>query len=168
MIKFLKVRDVKDPIRDVDENAGIDFFIPEKTDSLVAELVAFNPNITFSGNTIIIPPHEDICIPAGIKSKFDKNLALIAANKSGVATKNKLIFGAQVIDTAYQGEWHFHLINWSKHEQRIEFGKKIIQFVPTVISNDLHTVEDLVLTTEDKFFNEKTNRGAGGFGSTGT
>lgn len=167
MIKFLKVRDVKDPIRDVNENAGIDFFIPEKSDSLIAAIVAFNPNITFSDNTIIIPPHEDVKIPAGIKSVFDKNIAFIAANKSGVATKNKLIFGAQVIDSSYQGEWNIHLINWSKQEQRIEFGKKIIQFIPTIISNEEHTVEDLLFTTEEEFFPEKTNRGAGGFGSTG-
>ena len=168
MMQFLKVRDVKDPIRDVNENAGIDFFIPEKSDSMIAEIVGFNPNITFSGNTIIIPPHEDILISAGIKSKFDKNLALIANNKSGIATKKKLIFGASVIDSSYQGEWHFHLINWSKQEQRIEFGQKIIQFIPTVISNEKHTIDDLIFTTEDEFFTEKTNRGADGFGSTGT
>ena len=30
MIEFLKIRNVKDPIWDFNENAGIDFFIPEK------------------------------------------------------------------------------------------------------------------------------------------
>ena len=59
------------------------------------------------------------------------------------------------------------MINWSKQEQRIEFGKKIIQFIPTIISNEEHTVEDLLFTTEEEFFPKKTNRGAGGFGSTG-
>lgn len=34
MIDFIKTRDVKDPIRNVKENAGIDFFIPEKTVNL--------------------------------------------------------------------------------------------------------------------------------------
>ena len=168
MIQFLKVRDVKDPIRDVNENAGIDFFIPEKSDDVVKEIKDFNQNIIIEDNNIIIPPHQDILIPAGIKSKFDKNLALIAANKSGVSTKNKLIFGAQVIDASYQGEWHIHLINWSDSAQTISFGKKIIQFIPTVISNDEHTIDDLIFTTEDEFFTEKTNRGTDGFGSTGT
>ena len=167
MIEFLKTRDVKDPIRNVDENAGIDFFIPEKSDSMIAEIVGFNPNITFSGNTIIIPPHEDILLPAGIKSKFDKNLALIANNKSGICTKKKLIFGASVIDSSYQGEWHIHLINTSKFEQRIEFGQKIVQFIPTVISTEEHKMYDLIFTTEKEFYPEKTNRGDGGFGSTG-
>ena len=60
------------------------------------------------------------------------------------------------------------MINWSKQEQRIEFGQKIIQFIPTVISNEEHTIDDLIFTTEDEFFTEKTNRGADGFGSTGT
>jgi dUTPase len=52
---------------------------------------------------IYIAPRADIVIPSGICSKFPANLALIANNKSGVATKKKLIFGASVIDTSYQG-----------------------------------------------------------------
>ena len=164
MIEFIKVREVKDPIRDPNENAGIDVFIPEKSDSVIAEIVDFNPSITFDGNTIIIPAHEDILIPAGIKSKFDKNLALMANNKSGVSTKNKLIFGAQLIDSSYQGEWHLHLINFSNKTQYLEFGKKALQFVPVVINTENHTIFN---GTEEEFFTVKTDRGAGGFGSTG-
>ena len=29
-LEFIKVRNVKSPIRDASENAGIDFFVPEK------------------------------------------------------------------------------------------------------------------------------------------
>lgn len=163
MIEFLKVRNVKDPIRDVNENAGIDFFIPEKSEELDAEIKAFNGRIGIHDSYLTIPPQEDILIPAGIMSKFDKNIALIANNKSGVSTKNKLIFGASVIDSSYQGEWHLHLINWSNKEQRIEYGKKIIQFIPTVISLDEHKMFN---GTAEEFFTVKTNRGPDGFGST--
>ena len=38
----------------------------------------------------------------------------------------------------------------------------------TIISNEEHTIDDLIFTTEDEFFTEKTNRGSDGFGSTGT
>lgn len=164
MIEFLPVRNVKDPIRDVKENAGIDMFIPEKDDDIVKEILDFNPKIIIDGNTITIPPHQDILIPAGVKSKFDCNLGFIAANKSGIATKKKLIYGAELIDSGYEGEWHFHLINWSDDPQTIEFGQKILQFVPTIISN-----EELVVRhcSEDEFFMVHSSRKDGGFGSTG-
>lgn len=164
MIKFIKVREVKDPIRDEKENAGIDFFVPEKSAELDQEIRDFNGRIGIHENYLSIPPHQDILIPAGIKSKFDTNIGFIAANKSGVATKNKLIYGAELIDTSYQGEWHFHLINWSDEEQRINYGQKILQFVPVIISTEAHEVLDC---SEEEFFEVQSNRGADGFGSTG-
>lgn len=167
MFEYLKIRDVKDPIRDVEENAGIDFFIPEKSVEMVEKLKAFNPAIEINDNQIVIPPHEDILIPSGLKTKFPKNVAFMANNKSGIATKNKLIFGAQLIDTGYQGECHIHLINFSNKTQYLEFGKKAIQFVPVLISNDEGKVYDALFTSEEEFFNKTTNRGASGFGSTG-
>jgi len=164
MIEFLLVRNVKEPIRDVNENAGIDMFIPEKDDDIVKEILDFNPKIIIEDNKMIIPPQQDILIPAGVKSKFDKNISLTAANKSGIATKKKLIFGAEIIDSSYHGEIHFHLINWSSEPQIIEFGQKIIQFIPNIISNEEHIVRRC---SEDEFFTVKSNRGDGGFGSTG-
>lgn len=167
MIEFLKVRDVKDPIWNFEENAGIDVFIPEKDEAVVAEIMEFNDkygnHVTIEGDTIIVPAHEDILIPAGIKSKFPKNVALMANNKSGVATKKKFVFGAQLIDTSYQGEWHIHLINTSNKDQTLEFGTKCVQFVPVL----LYTEGCTVTTDENGFFTETTDRGEGGFGSTG-
>lgn len=163
MISFLKVRDVKSPERNESENAGIDFYIPEKSSFTSEEIAKFGDHVYIDGNSIKILPHCDIVIPAGIKSKFPNNLALIANNKSGISTKKKLIFGASVIDCSYQGEWHFHLINTSDDDQYIEFGQKIIQFIPHYISTDpINVTEDV-----ENFFTETTNRGEGGFGSTG-
>ncbi len=167
MIEFLKVRNVKDPIWNFDENAGIDLFIPEKDDAVVTEIMEFNNkygnNVTIDDNIIIVPAHEDILIPTGIKSKFPKNVALMANNKSGVATKKKFVFGAELIDSSYQGEWHIHLINTSNERQILEFGTKCVQFVPVLLY-----IEGCTVTTNaDGFFTETTNRGKGGFGSTG-
>ena len=164
MLEFIKTRNVKDPVWNPVENAGIDFFIPEKDAFTDEDIKGFGDDIVVDGNTITIPPHGDIKIPAGIKSKFPNNVALIANNKSGIATKKKLIFGASVIDASYQGEWHIHLINTSKKPQTIEFGQKIVQFIPHYIYNEGLVVRDV---PEDEFFTEKTERGAGGFGSTG-
>lgn len=163
-MNFIKIRNVKNPERNAKENAGIDFYIPEKDSFTPEELIKFGKHIDIINNSIHIKPHSDILIPSGIKSKFANNLALIANNKSGIATKKKLIIGAQVIDNSYQGEWHFHLINTSDEEQVIEFGQKIVQFVPFIIDTN-----DIIISneTEEEFFIEKTNRGSGGFGSTG-
>lgn len=106
MIQFIKTRDVKSPIRNEKENAGIDLFIPENTEDFREALKLKNPNLHFNIDTgvITIMPHEGIIIPSGIKSKFANNLALIANNKSGIVIKKRLIFGASVIDASYQGE----------------------------------------------------------------
>ena len=185
-MQFIKTRDVKDPIRSVEENAGIDLFIPENTEEFRKDFktknpltwiaqVIFDPShpecagcvpIVFEYDTgkIWIKPHHDIIIPTGIRSKFGPNLALIANNKSGIATKKKLVFGASVIDCSYQGEWHAHLINTSDEWQFVECGNKVIQFIPHLISTE--PVEILDLSPEE-FYTEKTSRGEGWQGSTG-
>ena len=166
MIEFIKVKNVKDPERNAKENAGIDFYIPELDSFSAEELAKFGKGTYIQGNKIIIQPHCDVLIPSGIKSKFPNTLALVANNKSGIATKKKLVAGAAVIDSSYQGQWHFHLINTSNEEQEIEFGQKIIQFIPYQID-----ASDLFISTEseEEFFkNTQSNRGSGGFGSTGT
>ena len=82
MIKFIKTRNVKDPTRNYNEDAGIDVFIPEKDSFSPEELL----DIDCYENEIHIEPHDSVLIPLGIKSKFDSDLALIAMNKSGIAT----------------------------------------------------------------------------------
>ena len=182
-MQFIKTRDVKDPVRNVEENAGIDFYVPAycyqfRHDLLVKNAGMKTPHNKVSelftklfrktyidlGGTIHIAPNQDVIIPTGIRSKFANNLALIANNKSGIATKKKLVFGASVIDASYQGEWHAHLINTSKSYQTVECGQKIIQFIPHVISTAEVEVCDM---TPEEFYTEKTSRGDGWQGSTG-
>lgn len=189
MIQFIKTRDVKSPIRNAEENAGIDFYIPENNDDFIHDLAVKNPDVALVKNVALEPvtemlkitdanrsfvdeatgkiyvaPRKDILIPSGIKSKFPNSLALVANNKSGIATKKKLVFGASVIDASYQGEWHLHLINTSDNYQEISCGTKVIQFIPHLISTDELEVLDL---SPEEFYTEKTSRGDGGFGSTG-
>lgn len=177
-MQFIKTRDVKNPERNVIENAGIDIYIPNNTPEFVEALLAKNLDLKvgdyfkrnglkfsyIQDNTIYVAPHRDIIIPSGIRSKFGPHLALIANNKSGIATKKKLVFGASVIDASYQGEWHLHLINTSDEYQTLEFGQKAIQFIPHLIATDEVEVLDL---TPEEFYTEKTSRGDGWQGSTG-
>ena len=87
-IKFLKVRKVKSPSRANAYDAGIDFYVPEFTPEFVSALKEKNPDINISNFSIILEPGQRVNIPSGIHCQMaTPSRALIAANKSGVATK---------------------------------------------------------------------------------
>ena len=165
MVKFLKIRNVKDPQRDPG-NCGIDVFVPEAEESFINDLKAKNPGIDITDLRILLMPQESVNIPTGLKTSFPENIALEAANKSGVATKKKLLVGASVVDPSYQGEIHAHVINVGLEPQVINYGEKIVQFIPRIIDIEPHQVFSGI--TPEEFYNGvKTERGEGGFGSTG-
>lgn len=147
MLKLLnlsKVRDVKDPQRGTPGSAGIDLFIPND----------------YVGN--IVTPQGSVLIPSGIKAKVPEGYALIAMNKSGVATKLGLVVGACVVDSDYQGEIHIHLVNVSDKCVPLEPGQKIVQFLLVPVEHC-----GINIVPIEKLYDAKTARGAGGFGSTG-
>ena len=173
-IQFTKIRKVKSPKRANSHDAGTDFFIPDYTKEFVDALKAKNENNRlmfqiFIGDDgeemeIQIFPHEQINIPSGIKVNIlDKNTYLEAENKSGVATKYRLVTGAKVIDADYQGEIHLNLINTSNDIVKIRTGQKIVQFIhKEYIDTDWSEI-----TNEDYDKIEVSDRGTGGFASTG-
>lgn len=145
-VKIFKLRNVKTPQRGTPQSAGIDFFVP---DDFPRTEVA---------------PHQSILIPSAIKVKIPEGYALVANNKSGVATKKQLIFGASVVDEDYQGELHLHLINTGHVTAVIAPGDKIIQF----LLEKQEYAPVIEVSSEDELFGGTlTERGAGGFGSTG-
>lgn len=143
-MKFAKIRDVKSPCRGHNNDAGIDFFVPNDFEASA------------------LAPHESINIPSGIKVSIPAGHALIAFNKSGVAVKKGLDVGASVIDESYQGELHLHLTNTTNKYISIAPGEKIVQFILLPINYEMP--EEV---SEDSLFEEKSERGEGGFGSTG-
>lgn len=168
---ILKTRDVITPIRANDTDAGIDFFVPndlhiEEMIKLNPELIRKNYELDMDGHTvktIILEPHERILIPSGIYVKLPKKHALIANNKSGVATKTGLVVGACVVDEKFQGEILMSLINTSKKKCVIHKSAKIIQFVLTPVNYAKVVLKNKPLS---EFFDSDSNRGDGGFGST--
>jgi dUTP pyrophosphatase len=142
---YTKVRDVATPGRAHPTDAGIDFYIP--MDFPVTEL----------------EPGKDILIPSGIKVVVPKGAALIAHNKSGVAVKKKLSFGAHVVDESYRGEVFFHMYNRGSESVVLEPNMKIIQMVlvPILLENPI----EITSAEYSKF--ENTARGEGSQGSTG-
>ena len=143
-IQFLKIRDVKSPTRAYEFDAGIDFYVPAFTESFLNDLMEKNPTADLAGKgegevrSITIPVHGRIMIPSGIKSRMSEpGRALIAHNKSGIATKHGLIFGAAVVDYTYKGEIHLSLINTTDHTVDLAPGQKIIQFLEVPVLNSI-------------------------------
>ena len=170
-IKFLKIRDVISPSRTNEYDAGIDFYVPIFDEKFIEDYSLKNLN-GMSGiyshsngksvfTRIIINPGERALIPSGIKCQMAKpGRALIASNKSGVASKTGLIFGAQVIDYEYQGEIHINVINTSNEVVEVLENQKLIQFLETPIFNsEIEISED-----QENFYKKETTRGAKGFG----
>lgn len=164
-VKFVKVRDVKSPERGTSVAAGTDFFVP------------FDFN---EGQPFLLKPHHDILIKSGIRAALPAGTMWMGADKSGVATsknamrlagnepkisnpESSLKVGAKIIDEDYQGEIGLHIINVGDSEQWIEPGQKIVQFilVPVIYP------ELVECATVDEVFTCETERGEGGFGSTG-
>jgi dUTPase len=119
----------------------------------------------------LLPPHSRVNIPSGISSKMMKEgRALIAANKSGTATKLGLVFAAQVVDYSYTGEIHIGVINTSTKVVRIYEDDKLLQFVETPVYTSTMTSADFEGMTEEEYnrFWEgiPKDRLHGGFGST--
>jgi dUTPase len=117
------------------------------------------------GKTYIpLAPMQRINIPSGIYCKMeDADRALIAHNKSGVASKKGLVFGAQVVDYEYQGEIHINVINTSSKLVRVYEEDKLMQFIEIpIFTSEIEEVVDLPTLYPEG----ETSRAEGGFGST--
>ena len=146
IMKLSKTRNVTTPTRGTDGSAGIDFYVPNNyPDSLCS-----------------VDPGERLFIPSGIRANVPDGYALVAFNKSGVALKQGLDVGACVVDSDYQGEIHLHLFNTTNNVVKIEPGQKLVQFL--LIPVDHCDIEEV---SDDELFANISERGAGGFGSTG-
>jgi len=157
-MKILKIRDVKTPNRGTDQSAGIDFFIPNEFQ------VKQEDNYVTVKDKYLLAPGNSVLIPSGIKVNIPTGYALIAFNKSGVAVKKSIVAGACVIDEDYQGEIHFDLKNIGKNNVELLAGDKIIQFICLPVN--YVSVEEV--SSQEELYDTVTERGEGGFGSTGT
>lgn len=140
-----------------DNSASLTFELSDKNNSFIKF------DIEKGLNYFLLSPLSRVNIPSGIYCQMEEaGRALIAANKSGVASKEGLIFGAQVVDFEYQGEIHINVINTSSKAVRIYEGQKLIQFLETpIFTSSIEEVDTL-----QNLYKEATSRADGGFGST--
>ena len=109
---------------------------------------------------VVIAPGKTAFIPTGISLEVPKGCAGLIYARSGLACKRGLAPANKVgvVDSDYRGEILVALYNHSETEQMVGCGERIAQFVITpVLTPAYEAVSELDIT----------DRGAGGFGSTG-
>lgn len=172
-LKYVKIREVKSPVRGTSCAAGIDFFVPEDIDNVTMDakcgITGCRPEIEYTPDwrmsSITLKPGESVMIPSGIKMKVPEGHALAFMNKSGIGAKKQLDRLAELVDCDYEGEVHINIVNNGNCDQVIHAGDKIIQGV--IIPVNFAEPEEI--GTEDELYRGSNSaRGEGGFGSTGT
>lgn len=121
-----------------------------------ADVCAYLPEagtlILESGTYTAVPTGLFIALPSGFEAQIRPRSGLAA--KHGVTVLN----APGTIDADYRGEIRVLLINLSKEVYRIEHGERIAQMIISPVAQShflpVETIDD-------------TERGAGGFGSTG-
>ena len=112
-------------------------------------------------SNININPGQTAIIPTGLALSIPKGFEVQIRPRSGLAAKKKIsvLNTPGTIDADYRGEIKVILINLGQESFKVEKGLRIAQMVVCpVIQAQLEEVDDL----------NETERGKGGFGSTGT
>ncbi len=100
-------------------------------------------------------------VPTGIKMAIEEGYEVQVRPRSGLAAKNgvTVLNTPGTIDSDYRGEVKVILINLGKNDFVIHNGDRIAQFVCAPVTQAVFENADVL---------DETDRGAGGFGSTGT
>ena len=112
--------------------------------------------------SLILNPGETKLIPTGMSIYIeDTGLAAMILPRSGLGHKHGIVLGNLVglIDSDYQGELMVSCWNRGDKPFTMEIGERIAQLIIVpVVQAEFDLVDDFVAT----------DRGTGGFGSTGT
>ena len=120
---------------------------------LLAALPEHGAAVLEPGKRMMVPTGMAIALPEGFEAQVRPRSGLAA--KQGVTVLNT----PGTVDSDYRGEVKVILVNLGDEPVTIERGMRIAQVVFAPVTRaELHQVETL----------DETERGAGGFGSTGT
>lgn len=126
--------------------------------NLIAGMPSYSTPLEEFG--IVINPGECLKVHTGFSTNIPHGYWAAIFARSGLATKNGLrpAQGVPVIDEPYTGEWIIPIYNQSDKTQYIRHGDRIAQFVLLpYFDTELIEVNEL----------KETDRGEGGFGSSG-
>jgi dUTP pyrophosphatase len=140
-VEIIKLHpDLITPTRGTEGAAGYDLYMPK-------------PGTSVSGNAEL---HG-----LGFAAKVPAGHAALILPRSGAGVKSGIRLGntCGVIDSDYEGEWKVNIQGRAGDCVQWAAGERLFQFVVVpVVTPELQFVSE---------FSESSNRGAGGFGSTG-
>lgn len=112
----------------------------------------------FAAEDKVVPQKSKALVSTGISIAIPYGNYGRVAPRSGLAAKNFIDVGAGVIDVDYRGEVFVLLFNFSNDDFIVKAGDRIAQLIIEKITmTEIEEVTEL----------SKTERGEGGFGSTG-
>lgn len=114
-----------------------------------------------SNEDVILPPGGRAAVGTGLSLAIPEDYVGMVCPRSGLALKHgvTVLNAPGIIDSDYRGEVKVILINLSQQEYSVKKGDRIAQLILTpVFQSRLRETEAL----------SGTDRGSGGFGSTGT
>jgi dUTP pyrophosphatase len=112
----------------------------------------------YSNETVVLQPNEKKTIKTGIALALPPGHVGLVWDRSGLASKFHLHTFAGVIDETYRGELSIVIGNFGTQPYTIEKNTRIAQLlVQPIVQPEVNEVTEL----------SETNRGSGGFGSTG-
>lgn len=114
----------------------------------------------YSDETILLPAKGYIAVSTGISMEMPCNMEAQIRPRSGLAIKHgvTILNAPGTIDADYRGEIKVLLVNFSDKDFLIEKETRIAQMVFSTISSTVIEEADIL---------NETQRGNGGFGSTG-
>lgn len=118
------------------------------------------PAALAEGETLTLAPGETALVPTGFAMALPAGFEAQVRPRSGLAAKNSVtvLNTPGTIDADYRGEVKVILINLGKDRFEITRGMRIAQMVIAPVTQGQWLVTDNL---------SETDRGAGGFGSTG-
>lgn len=115
-------------------------------------------------NPITIPAGQREIVPTGLFFELPENFEIQVRPRSGLAAKNgvTVLNTPGTVDADYRGEIKVIIINLGQEPFEISHGDRIAQAVVTSV-----TAKNIINLNRVTEISQDTERGAGGFGSTG-
>lgn len=112
-------------------------------------------------DNVVVPSHGKALISTGISMAIPIGNYGRIAPRSGLAAKNFIDVGAGVIDADYRGEVKVLLFNFGASDFEVKVGDRVAQLII-----EKYTRTEIEEVTGEQTL-DSTERGDGGFGSTG-
>lgn len=148
-IKFVNTSKNQDPIWAKEGDSGFDL----------------RANLPEGEKEVTLQPFERVLIPTGLYFELPEGYELQIRPRSGHSFKTGLMAILGTVDTGYRGEVKVIMINLNTEPQKIEHGERIAQ---GVVTTRISTEFGKLIKLESINNLTPTERGTGGFGSTGT